>query len=143
MDQVIRPFLGTLRRTQFLARERLLDYQHGLLNRLLRHARLHVPFYRDSRRLDPLFRRDGSIDWERWQEVPILTREDVQSNGAMLQSDHVPDQHGRVWSKSTSGSTGEPLTVMQTDLSGGFAWAGLLLRALERYGIDPTLRLAH
>jgi phenylacetate-coenzyme A ligase PaaK-like adenylate-forming protein len=36
--------------------------QTGLLERLVRHAVANVPFYRDSGRLNPLFRADGAFD---------------------------------------------------------------------------------
>jgi phenylacetate-coenzyme A ligase PaaK-like adenylate-forming protein len=141
MEQVVQAFLDTLRKTQFLPPERLLEHQRGLLERLVRHARAHVPFYRDSGRLDILFRSDDSIAWERWEELPILTRRDVQFGGAGLKAENLPREHGSTWQKHTAGSTGEPLSVTHTDLSGGLAWASVLLRSLERNGIDPTRRL--
>ncbi len=73
--------------------------------------------YRDSGRIELLFRRDGSIDWQRSEEVPILTRQDVQVAEARLRSDHLPSGHGRTWAKKTSSSTGEPLTVTHTTRS--------------------------
>ena len=142
MEPIIRAFLETLRKTQFLPADRLAEYQNSLLDLLVRHARAHVPFYRDSGRLDPLFRADDSIDWDRWEEVPLLTRQEVQLNEARLKSEALPPEHGRTGRKTTSGSTGEPLTVIHTDLSGALAWTSLLLRAFERNRIDPTRRMA-
>ena len=55
MEQIVGNFLETLRRTQFLPRDRLATYQRAQLEGLVRHARTHVPFYRESGRLDPLF----------------------------------------------------------------------------------------
>jgi phenylacetate-CoA ligase len=143
MDQIIRAFQDTLRKTQFLPSDRLAEYQRGLLDRLVRFARAEVPFYRDSGRLDPLFRANDTIDWDRWEDIPFLTRHEVQLEGARLQPDQLPPEHGRAWPKKTSGSTGQPVTVMHSDLSGCFAWTSLLLRAFERNGIDPTRRMAH
>lgn len=142
MEPIIRAFLETLRKTQFLPADRLAEYQNSLLDLLVRHARMHVPFYRDSGRLDPLFRPDDSIDWDRWEDIPLLTRQEVQLNEARLKSDLLPPEHGRTATKTTSGSTGEPLTVIHSDLSGAIAWTTLLLRAFERNRIDPTRRMA-
>lgn len=151
---VMRRFLATLRQTQFMPPEQMRHYQRGLLERLLRHAREHVPFYRDSGRLDPLFRRDGAVDWDRWAEVPLLTRQDLQGDlQGELQSDPqgAPErlraaalgpEHGGTWTLSTSGSTSEPVKVVHTELSGRFAWTTVLLRDFERHAVDPTRRLA-
>src|SRR4051812_22891710 len=108
----IRQFAATLRQTQFMLPERMREYQRSLLERLIRHARKHVPFYRDSGRLDTLFRRDDSIDWERWREIPLLTRKQVQDAGTALYAEQVPPETGRTWTLTTSGSTGEPVSVL-------------------------------
>jgi phenylacetate-CoA ligase len=139
--QMMRRFLETLRRTQFLPAEKILDYQRGLLERLLRHARAHVPFYRDTGRLDPLFDGD-TVAWERWNEVPVLTRSDVRQSRAAMQSEALSEEHGKTWTMSTSGSTGEPVTVTHTWLSRSIGWTAVLLRDYERHGVDPTRRLA-
>jgi len=143
LGQVVRRFLDTLRKTQFMPPERMREYQRGLLERLVRHARAHVPFYRDGGRLNPLFRADDTIDWERWGEIPVLTRGEVRSAGAALHSDIELPEHGATWALSTSGSTGEPVSVVHTHLSRSVTWTAILLRDYERYAIDPTRRLAH
>ena len=135
--------LDTFRRTQHLPPELLLKHQRGLLEPLLRHARAHVPFYRDSGRLDPVFRRDGTIDWERWTEIPPLTRRDVQQADSALHAEHLPLEHGHTWELSTSGSTGEPVRVVHDALSGEAAWIAILLRDFERHGIDTARRYTY
>jgi phenylacetate-CoA ligase len=143
MIQVTERFLQTLRRTQFMPPVRLLEYQRGLLERLLRHAQEHVPFYRDSGRLRPVFAPDGSMRWDRWDEIPRLTRKDVQQNLHALQPETPSPEHGSTLVKMTSGTTGEPVTVIHSDLFSKPLFAALLLRDLERHGIDPNKHLAH
>jgi phenylacetate-coenzyme A ligase PaaK-like adenylate-forming protein len=140
MQEIIRGFLGTLRQTQFAQPEQILQYQRGLLERLIRHARTHVPFYREGRRLDPLFRRDGTIDWERRTEIPPLTRNDLQSSYDRLKSDYIPVEHGRTLPQSTAGSTGEPVKVLAQEMARRWAWAALRLRDFEwhRIGDDGS-----
>ena len=41
-------------------------------------------------------RADGSIDWDRWLELPILTRADAQDNFAALRARSLPPAAGRV-----------------------------------------------
>src|SRR5258708_18299672 len=101
--------MGTLRKTQFAPREQILEYQRRLLEKLIRHARAHVPFYRDSGRLDPLFRRDDAIDWEHWAEIPPVTRNDLQVSYEQLKSEVVPAEDGRTLAMSTAVSTGQPV----------------------------------
>lgn len=88
---VMRRFLATLRRTQSMPPEQMRLYQRGLL-RLLRHAREHVA-YRDSGRLDPLFRHDGAIDWDRWAEVELPTAK--RGKNAALCSDNATQDLAR------------------------------------------------
>ena len=100
-------FLAALEETQYLAPDRLEAYQRRLLDRLLRHARSQTDFYAD--RLAPVFRADDSIDWERWTEIPILTREQAQANEDALFARAVPPAVGETEFDVTSGSTGRPL----------------------------------
>lgn len=142
MDSLIPVFLNELRQTQFQPREWMLDYQRRLLEPLLRHARAYVPFYRDTGRLDPVFGAGARIEWDRWNEIPLLTRREVQQNFEALKSEYLPADHGNTWTLMTSGSTGEPVSVVHSAMSGRVAWAAQLLRDFERYRIDPKGSLA-
>jgi phenylacetate-CoA ligase len=87
----------------------MLTFQQSQLEQLLRHARANVPFYRT--RLDCMFRKGDSIDWHCWNEIPILTRQDVQENNADVVSQQLPAGHGITNTFRTSGSTGRPISV--------------------------------
>jgi len=106
-------FLAALDATQYLTAERMVAYQRRLLGVLVRHARLETAFY--GERLAPLFSND-KIDWERWQEVPILTRADVQAEFDALQARTLPPAAGRTTQDSSSGSTGTPLRFLTCSL---------------------------
>lgn len=97
-----------LLKSQWWTPEQLAEYQRRQLVGLLNHARATVPFYRE--RLDPLFRPDGSIDFSRWLDVPITRRADVSAQGDLLRSQSPPD-HGAIRAITTSGSSGDPITV--------------------------------
>jgi phenylacetate-CoA ligase len=134
MSELTQKFFETLLRTQFLPPEQMLQYQRRLLERLVRHARASVPYYRDSGRLDVLFTHGGQIDWERWNEVPILTRSAAQANSDALYAESMPADCGEIREGLTSGSTGIPLafrvnTIMAAAITAllerGFVWAGL------------------
>ena len=134
MTAVTQEFFETLMRTQALPADDMQVYQRGLLERLLRHARAQVPYYRDGGRLDAVFARDGSINWERWDEIPILTRLEAQQNAEALYAEFVPPECGEVMTGYTAGSTGTPLAFRvnmllanagSAVLERGMVWAGL------------------
>ena len=108
-------------------------YQRDLMERLVRHACARVPFYGGGR-LDPLFRNDGGIAWDRWSEVPILRRAQAQASAERLFAEEVPPECGSVIDGRTSGSTGRPLHFRVNSLMAaagtamlerGLIWAGL------------------
>lgn len=90
----------------------LREYQVQLLEQLCRHARVNVPFYRE--RLSCLFDLHDNFSPENWEQVPVLTRRDVQQNQKALTSKHVPARHGKISTARTSGSSGEPVKVLRT-----------------------------
>lgn len=119
-----------LLKSQAFPRQKIIDHQRRLLERLLHHARAHVPFYRDSGRLDPVFRSDGSIDWSRWADLPILTRREAKDNEAGLNADWLPPEMLPCTEDMTSGSTGVPFSFRRTMLS-RIASSALLGRAID------------
>jgi phenylacetate-CoA ligase len=101
--------------SQYWAPQQMLDYQRLQLTQLLAHARNTTEFYKD--RLAPVFDRHGNVDLKRWQELPILTRRDLQNHrGAMLSQAPIKS-HGPVGTKSTSGSTGQNVQVDYTSFA--------------------------
>lgn len=81
--------------------------------------------------------------WERWIEIPRLTRRELQKNFEALKADTLTPEHGGVQSAMTSGTTGEPVKVMHSDLFSKPLFAALMLRDFERHRIDPNKHLAH
>jgi len=119
-----RAFYEMLMESQFWSRSQLEAYQRTQLEQLLHHARKNVPFY--ERRLDPVFRPDGSIDWSRWRELPLIRRADMISHRDAMQARVLPPGHGTTVVLKTSGSSGLPISITINSLSGiannGFRW---------------------
>src|SRR5438105_240487 len=96
--------LRFLQQTQFCSTDELAGFQLGGLRRLLTHAGATVPAYRrrlGEAGLDPWQMRDLS-DLEK---LPLLTRAEVQER----RQDFLAESGGgRLFTKSTSGSTGAP-----------------------------------
>jgi phenylacetate-CoA ligase len=141
MTDAAQVYFEMLLRTQFLPPERLMAYQASLVEPLVRHAREHVPFYRDTGRLDALFTSDDKIDWSRWEQVPILTRVEAQKNTEALYSEFVPENCGRVTTGYTTGSTGTPLHY-RTSSNLADVGTAMLERALVWAGLPARLSLA-
>jgi phenylacetate-CoA ligase len=89
-------------------------YQRRLAETITRHARAETDFYRD--RLAPLFRADDTIDWDRWTEIPILTRREVQENYAPMVARNLPNMAGPSDEDTSSGSTGTPIVHLNTGI---------------------------
>jgi len=117
----------------------LAQQQWRQLTRLLHHAQTHVPFYSES------FARAGvdasSVQSpEDFRRIPIIGRRDCQQGDPARRIARNHDPHCLL-DRSTSGSTGERLTVKRTwfeeRLLNAFRW-----RAWREYGLRASDRLA-
>ena len=133
MHQSTRDFLDLLRQTPYRGADWMHDYQNGSLEELLRHARDHVPFYRD--RLGAVFSPDGRFYRGLWQELPILTRRAAQQAGSDLYAREAPTESGAWNEQQTSGSTGIPFRHRRTQLA-GFVNMCVRHRDYERYHMN-------
>jgi phenylacetate-CoA ligase len=101
--------------SQYWPPEQMRAYQRSQLSQLLRHARATVPFYKT--RLDVVFKRNGEIDWHRWNEIPIVTRADLRDRRNEMLTTALPDGHGPTKTYHSSGSSGVPISVEATGLA--------------------------
>ncbi|MEO3427671.1 hypothetical protein AAFN88_02360 [Pelagibius sp. CAU 1746] len=120
---------GELRRQQFRQAAALLD-----------HAWRHVPFYRE-RLAGAGFHPGTALTPRVWSRIPALRRGELQQAGEALASPVVPPRHGEVHETSSSGSTGQVVTVRGTQLT-QLVWEALTLRDHLSQRRDPRGRLA-
>ena len=139
MDVVFERFLKSLERTERLPPRELARYRQELLVRLVRHAYDKLPFYRS--RLKPLITSQGGIDLMQWNNVPLLTRDDVIARGHEMRVADLPAEYGEISEAQTSGSTGVPLKFATNHMVFISANA-LFTRTVRRFNIDPTRPLA-
>ncbi|TMQ06005.1 MAG: phenylacetate--CoA ligase family protein [Deltaproteobacteria bacterium] len=142
-----RPTVGllrSLRETERWTPGALRDLQVGLLRRLLRHAYRHTAFYRqvlDERNLSP----EDFTAIEDLARLPLLERPIVRAS-IDARTARVPPLP--VITKTTSGSSGEPVTVRYNAESRhwrdairwrGYGWGGyrIGMRALHYWGMAP------
>jgi phenylacetate-CoA ligase len=138
---IFRQLTEAFAKSQDFSRQEVLRRQRTLLERLVRHANANVPFYRDSKRLSPLFRAGGAFDFAGWSDVPLLTRNEAKENEEALQARFVPANMGTLETRMTSGSTGTPLKFRET-LVQFVASEVLMNRVLRWHGLWPIRRIA-
>jgi phenylacetate-CoA ligase len=138
------PLLRGLRETERWTPGALRDLQIGLFRRLIRHAYRHTPFYRqllDGRGLSPEdFRTVDDL-----AKLPLLERSVLRAS-IDARTASVPPLP--VITKTTSGSSGQPVTVRYNAESRhwrdairwrGYGWGGyeIGMRALHYWGFGP------
>ncbi|MBA2539683.1 MAG: phenylacetate--CoA ligase family protein [Deltaproteobacteria bacterium] len=138
------PLLRYLVRTEEWSPDRLRELQLGLLRRLVRHAHRHTAHYRgvlEARGMEPEDLR--SLDDLR--QLPILDRQTVTTT---LEARTATAPPHPVVTKSTSGTTGQPVVVKYNAESRhwrdatrwrGYGWAGyrIGMRAVHYWGFGP------
>ncbi|MBI1829885.1 MAG: phenylacetate--CoA ligase family protein [Planctomycetes bacterium] len=123
-----------LERTQWLSPEEILAGQLAQIRTLLAHCAEHVPYYRDSIRrggIDPAAIR--SLDDFRC--LPILQRRTYQELYPAFIAEALPAGSTRTTTMRTSGTSGMPIEVPQTNLVNLF-WFAFHLRDLVWCGVD-------
>ncbi|MDB5617806.1 AMP-binding protein [Tardiphaga sp.] len=141
VDAIARHLSTAIDKSQELARPEIERRQLQLLEKLCSHARAHVPFYRDTRRLDPLFRANGQFSLEGLADVPVLTRAVAADNEAALVAERIPPEMLPLSEDCTSGSTGTPLRIKRTLMQAVFSQV-LFERAVKWNNAGPVRRLA-
>jgi phenylacetate-CoA ligase len=121
-----RQYYDLLMDSQWWSAEQLRDHQRSNLTELLRHAKQNVPFYK--RRLDAVTKSSGEIDWARWNEIPIVTRQDLVDYRVAMHALVLPAGHGPTGTMKTSGSTGLSISITtcarQTLADNAARWRG-------------------
>lgn len=108
-------FYEMLMESQYWPPQQLLEYQRSQLSQLLEHAKKNVPFYKT--RLAPVFQRNGKVNWDRWQEIPILKRQDLFDHRESMLAAALPAGHGETRDYWSSGTSGLPVTVRHNGLA--------------------------
>lgn len=125
----------SLTHSQWLAPQSLLEQQLRQIRALLRHCRQQVPYYREQLQAQAI-EPDQIRSLTDFQCLPLLHRHDVQQHAGALQARQLPPGMQAAGASSTSGTTGEPLRVLYTNVT-RLWWSALFLRDLEWCEMDP------
>lgn len=129
-----------LEKSQWWSEDELVSAQLEQLRLLLQHAVKTVPYYKKRFSVIPLD-FSGRLTLNEWRRLPILTRDDVQKAGNSLNSKAVPQRHGELFTQSSSGSTGKPVSIKQTTLC-TYYWRSFTLRECLWHRRDMAGKLA-
>jgi phenylacetate-CoA ligase len=106
--------LRYLDESQWLDSARIAEQQLRQAEMLVTHAIASSPF--TAKRLRNFF-GSAPLTIEGWHKLPLLTRTDIQGAGDSLYCQNLPPEHGDIFSTTTSGSTGQPVTAKVTGLT--------------------------
>lgn len=126
--------------SQWLPRCELELQQLRRLRALLAHAQREVPFYRE------LFASMGIVSdeiqtFEDFGRLPILPRTTFQERAAEFVAQSLPDGMKFTEARATSGTTGMPVEIHQTNLVAVW-WLAFYLRDLEWCGFNTQGKVA-
>ncbi len=129
-----------LDRSQWLSPAEIVVGQLSQLRLLLHHCREHVPYY--QRLLaEAGITPDDVRTMADVRRLPLLLRRIYQEQYAHFHTRSLPQGTTATGEVSTSGSSGIPVKVQQTNVVQMW-WLALILRDYEWCGIDPTQSLA-
>jgi phenylacetate-CoA ligase len=131
--------LDQLEQTQWWSPDVLWHHQQQQLQVLLQHACQTSPFYQS--RILACLNPQEPFTLEQWQQLPLLTRQDLRKAGDSIYSQQPPAAHGQIHTNQTSGSTGEPVKVRGTELT-NFFWRAFTLREHRWHQRDFGAKLA-
>lgn len=125
-----------LNESQWWDQQNITKQQLKQLSHLLAYSYNNVPFYRKS------------FDANNWiptqlatlkdlQQIPVLSRKELQNAGHLITSNATPQDHGRLFDTTTSGSTGMPVKLKRS-IYVNQIWDGLILREHNWYQRDLT-----
>ncbi len=124
--QIVLSLLYQMEQTQWWSAEDIRDHQFQQLTALISHAWDKVPFHWS--RLEQMGLKPPFDDLQqRWSDIPILTRRDIQEQDKSLYCEALPTGHGAVFDIHTSGSTGKPIRALRSQLALWF-WSAFTLR---------------
>ncbi len=124
--------------TQWWPPEQTAALQLQQFRQVYAHALATVPFYRQR----PAGRAAAEVtDWNRYRELPVITRSAVQQAGEAMHSTAPPHEHGALTRTESSGSSGAPLVTPGTQWT-QLMWQALLLREHLWHGRDLRGKLA-
>lgn len=122
-----------LQDSQYWPKKQMRSFQEQQLAQLLKFSRDNVPFYKD--RLANAFTSEGNVNWDSWEQIPILTRDDLINHRDLLLAHELPPGHGNIADHLGSGTMGKPVSSRHNSLVPLVSQAALF-RGLSWHNVD-------
>ena len=103
--------LSIIRKEQWESLWYIKKVQEKRLLSLLSYSYKYVPYYKDVLKRANMINKNGNIVLSNYKNIPILDRKTIRNNFDKLQSLKIKNRRWKY--KTTGGSTGEPLKVIQ------------------------------
>lgn len=118
--------LQQLEQSQWWSPQLLQEHQLNQLKLLTDYANLHSPFFQARFAQAGL---DLRQPWSKasYAQIPLLTRAELMQQLPHIRCHNVPREHGAVHEVQTSGSTGQVVSVLRTEVTQMF-WLALAMR---------------
>jgi phenylacetate-CoA ligase len=136
----LRALLSELDRIASLDDAQFAAAQGRQLQALVRHACQHSAYFRERMQRCGA-QADQLNNLQALRRLPVMSRHEVQANGAALRCTHVPESHGPVHETGTSGSLGQPVIVSRTGITQLF-WNAFTVREHVWQQRDLSARFA-
>lgn len=130
----------SLTQSQWLSGQELLDQQLNQIRALLHHCYKHTPYYRALLQAHAILPEQIQTVAD-FRRLPLLQRRDLQQNFTAIQAKTLPVGTQAAGSSATSGTTGEPVQILYTNVT-RLWWNALFLRDLEWCVLDPRKTIA-
>ncbi len=136
---VLLSLLFQLQQSQWWSPEEIQTQQYRQLNALMAHAIKTVPYYQKQFQTAQ-FPTKENFTSANWLDVPLLTRTTLIKSAEDLVSSAIPKDHGKVVKKKTSGSTGNSISTLATEVT-GLLWHAFTLRDHHWHGRNTSDKL--
>ena len=115
-----RKTLGFLQASEFWSNEQWFKYQTTQLKLLLEFCNENVPYYQQLFKINNI-RPEANDIWAEYRKIPYLTKAIVREQASQLQPGNYSKQS--VYSASTGGTTGKPVSIFHDAESYQAEWA--------------------
>jgi phenylacetate-CoA ligase len=132
--------LAQLEQSQWWESDRIKEQQLLQLANLLEFVHKSIPFYR-QRLAQAGIRTGRDFDPGYWEQLPVLTRQQLQAGAQALRVRKPPAGHRQLAMAQTSGSTGTPVRVATTETT-RMLWNAFVLREHYWHERDFSAMLA-
>jgi phenylacetate-CoA ligase len=136
----IEQIVASLEQSQWWTREQIESRQQAALARIVAHHSEHNPSFK-QRLVDQRLAAEDVSTLAGLARLTPIAKQDIQQAGETFNSEAVPPSHLPIRKSQTSGRTGQPVTILKTELNHRF-FCALMLREHSWWRHDYKHKLA-